>query len=155
LVTATPACTGRRASRGALKGLILMATSEWCGRHCETGQWVRISLCGPTIATVRPAETPELPPSDMWLAPAFWDLQVNGRWGISFSDPSLSVEQVAQIVRAQAALGTARLCPTLITAPRKALLHGVRTIASACEQHADVASRVLGIHLEGPWISPD
>ncbi len=53
----------------------------------------------------------------IWVAPAFWDIQTNGRWGHSFSSPDLTVEQVVEIVRAQAALGTARLCPTLITAP--------------------------------------
>ena len=46
---------------------------------------------------------------------------------------TLTVEQVAAIVRAQAELGTARLCPTLITAPFEAMRHGVATIAAACE----------------------
>ncbi len=45
------------------------------------------------------------------------------------------------------------LCPTLITAPADHLLHGVRTIAAACDSFADVDSRVLGIHLEGPFLS--
>ncbi len=53
----------------------------------------------------------------------------------------------------QGPLGTARLCPTLITAPVDHLLHGVRTIAAACEAFPDVAARVIGIHLEGPFIS--
>ena len=90
---------------------------------------------------------------DLWAAPAFWDIQINGRWGHSFSSPELTVEQVAEIVRAQAALGTARLCPTLITAPWEAMRHGVRTIAAACEAYPDVARMVLGIHLEGPFLS--
>ena len=94
-----------------------------------------------------------LDPDDDWVAPAFWDIQVNGRWGHSFSSPDLTVEQVAAIVRAQGPLGTARLCPTLITAPVDHLIHGVRTIAAACEAFADVAARVVGIHLEGPFIS--
>ncbi len=42
-------------------------------------------------------------PADDWIAPAFWDIQINGRWGHSFSEPGLTVEQVAEIVRAQAA----------------------------------------------------
>jgi N-acetylglucosamine-6-phosphate deacetylase len=63
------------------------------------------------------------------------------------------VDQVAEIVRAQAELGTARLCPTLITAPVPDLIHGLRTVAAACERFPDVAARVIGIHLEGPFIS--
>ena len=87
------------------------------------------------------------------IAPAFWDLQTNGRWGVSFSDESLTVEQVGEIVRAHAALGTARLCPTLITASTAATLHGVSTIARACKRWPEIDAMVLGIHLEGPWIS--
>ncbi len=90
---------------------------------------------------------------DDWIAPAFWDIQINGRWGHSFSGPDLTVEQVAEIVRAQAVHGTARLCPTLITAPVPDLVHGLRTIAAACERFPDIARRVVGIHLEGPFLS--
>jgi N-acetylglucosamine-6-phosphate deacetylase len=123
-------------------------------RHFATGRWVEVSLEAGRIASVTPADGPDQPrDSDDWLAPAFWDIQTNGRWGVSFSDPGLTVDQVASIVRAQAGLGTARLCPTLITAPRPDMLHGVRTIAEACEIHPDVDAMVLGIHLEGPSIS--
>ena len=123
-------------------------------RHYQTGAWVELTIEGTTIAAVGPAEGPaEAAEGDDWIAPAFWDIQTNGRWGISFSDPALTVEQVAEIVHAQAELGTARLCPTLITAPRADLRHGVRTIAQACAADPGVAARVAGIHLEGPYIS--
>ncbi len=123
-------------------------------RHYESGRWMEIVLDGDTIASATLIDGPAgFHDSDDWIAPAFWDLQMNGRWGISFSDPTLTVEQVAAIVRAQAGLGTARLCPTLITAPRGDMLHGVRTIAEACDRFPDVGRMVLGIHLEGPSIS--
>src|SRR3974390_1416917 len=98
-----------------------------------TSEWSEIEIDGGFIASVRPREAPaSLDARVNRVAPAFWDIQLNGRWGHSFSSPDLTVDQVAEIVRAQAALGTARLCPTLITAPRAAMLHGVRTIAAAC-----------------------
>jgi N-acetylglucosamine-6-phosphate deacetylase len=127
---------------------------EGIARHYQTGQWVRIRTEGARLATVTPADGPnELDEADDWVAPAFWDIQTNGRWGISFSDPELTVDQVGEIVRAQAELGTARLCPTLITAPRASLLHGVRTLAAACRSDPAVGMRVAGIHVEGPYIS--
>lgn len=89
----------------------------------------------------------------IWILPAVWDIQTNGRWGISFSDKMLTVQQVIQIVRAQPALGTTRLLPTLITASRQGFLHGVSTIAQACEADPIVDRLVAGIHLEGPAIS--
>lgn len=89
----------------------------------------------------------------VWILPAVWDIQTNGRWEISFSDPGLTAQQVIQIVRAQPALGTTRLLPTLITASPEAYLHGVKTIAAACDADPLVDRMVAGIHLEGPAIS--
>jgi N-acetylglucosamine-6-phosphate deacetylase len=123
-------------------------------RHYQTGAWVHVATEGPAITAVDAADGPAaVDEADDWIAPAFWDIQTNGRWGISFSDPGLTVDQVAEIVQAQAELGTARLCPTLITAPRADLRHGVRTLAQACAAEPEIAARVTGIHLEGPYIS--
>jgi N-acetylglucosamine-6-phosphate deacetylase len=123
-------------------------------RDYRTEKWVELEIDGGLIASITPREGSEPPsPDDDWIAPAFWDIQTNGRWGYSFSSADLTVEQVIVVVRAQAALGTARLCPTLITAPAEQMLHGVRTIAAACEADPAVARMVLGIHLEGPFLS--
>ena len=123
-------------------------------RHYRTGRWWRVATRDGLIAESGPSEGPdEIRDSDQWIAPAFWDIQLNGRWGSSFSDPGVTVDQVAAIVRAQAGLGTARMCPTLITAGREEMRHGVRTIHAACEASADVARCVVGIHLEGPAVS--
>ena len=123
-------------------------------RDYQSSSWIELELRGELIEAIRPASAPDRPgPDDPWVAPAFWDIQINGRAGVSFSSPNLSIEQAAAIVRDQAALGTARLCPTLITAPVDHILHGLRTIAAACDRFPDVARRVLGIHVEGPFIS--
>jgi N-acetylglucosamine-6-phosphate deacetylase len=123
-------------------------------RDVSSAEWTEIEIEGGIIASVRPCAPPfGQDTMNIWAAPAFWDIQINGRWGYSFSSPDLTVEQVCEIVRAQAALGTARLCPTLITAPRDDMLHGVQTIAAACDSFPDVAQMVLGIHLEGPFLS--
>ncbi|MFM7131742.1 MAG: N-acetylglucosamine-6-phosphate deacetylase, partial [bacterium] len=91
--------------------------------------------------------------SRIWILPSVWDIQTNGRWGISFSDADISVQQVIQIVRAQPGLGTTRLLPTLITASREGFRHGVATIAEACNADPLVDRMIAGIHLEGPAIS--
>jgi N-acetylglucosamine-6-phosphate deacetylase len=126
----------------------------FAARHCLDGRWIELEVAGGRITSVAPtAGASSIRPEDDWVAPAFWDIQTNGRWGHSFSSPELTEEQVAEIVRAQGALGTARLCPTLITAPIPHLMHGLRTIAAACERSPEIAARVVGIHLEGPFLS--
>ncbi len=68
-----------------------------------TSEWNTIEIEGGFIAAVRPLPVPaSLDARHHWAAPAFWDIQVNGRWGHSFSSPDLAVEEVAEIVRAQA-----------------------------------------------------
>ena len=116
---------------------------------------VTIDVHGGRIRSIRyePHAKDTEGPAKIWILPAVWDIQTNGRWEISFSDERLTVSQVIQIVRAQPALGTTRLLPTLITASPESYLHGVSTIAAACEADPLVDSMVAGIHLEGPAIS--
>ena len=129
-------------------------TSRIEARHFETGAWIEVAIEGHQITRFAPlARDSEVRPEDLWIAPALWDIQTNGRWGVSYSDPAIKPEQVAEVVLAQASLGTAKLCPTLITAPAESFKAGLRAIATACEADPTVAAMIVGIHLEGPYLS--
>jgi N-acetylglucosamine-6-phosphate deacetylase len=125
------------------------------GRHWITGETISVSVVGAQIEKVSSLRSDPAQRDDdvVWLAPAFWDLQTNGRWGISFSDAGLTIDQVRKIILANATLGTVRLCPTLITAERAATDHALRTLTAACDTDRQVGAMVLGFHLEGPYIS--
>jgi N-acetylglucosamine-6-phosphate deacetylase len=88
-----------------------------------------------------------------WVAPAFFDVQINGCDGISFNSPRLTREDIHHVVQVCRRHGIAALCPTLITNSREALLHGFTTIHRACEADADLAHALPALHLEGPYIS--
>ena len=79
--------------------------------------------------------------------PGFVDLQVNGFGGVDFltADPGA----YAAAGDALAATGVTAFQPTLISAPPAAL----RT-ALAVASEARCPLRVLGVHLEGPFLSP-
>ncbi len=84
------------------------------------------------------------------LAPGFIDAQVNGGGGVLFNEtPSKSA--IGAIVVAHRAFGVTALLPTLITdTPEKMRLAAAAVkdaIASGCPG-------CLGIHLEGPFLSP-
>jgi len=82
------------------------------------------------------------------LAPGFIDLQVNGGGGILLNDDP-TPEAMRAIARAHRKYGTTGLLPTLITdTPAKAKA----AIAAAKSQNG--ADGILGVHLEGPFISP-
>jgi N-acetylglucosamine-6-phosphate deacetylase len=88
-------------------------------------------------------------PDGAWLAPGFIDCQVNGGGDVLFNDAP-TPETIARIAAAHRRLGTTSLLPTLISdTPAKteaALRAAQRAVAST--------PGVLGIHLEGPFLSP-
>jgi N-acetylglucosamine-6-phosphate deacetylase len=88
------------------------------------------------------------------LSPGWIDLQVNGLDGIAFNDPATTVEQVAQVTRRLWRAGVVRYCPTLITDSFERLAAGMALVARACRAWPEGRS-ILGIHLEGPYISPE
>jgi N-acetylglucosamine-6-phosphate deacetylase len=84
----------------------------------------------------------------------FVDLQLNGSFGIDFSDPSTTVDEVLGVSQKLVQNGTAGFLATVITNPREVMETCVRTIAAAIRKQRDHAP-ILGIHLEGPFISPE
>jgi len=81
------------------------------------------------------------------------DLQVNGYAGVDFSAPELTETAVRRAAQTLAARGTTAFCPTIITAPTAVYEHNLPVLAAACES-GDLAAQLLGIHLEGPFLSP-
>jgi N-acetylglucosamine-6-phosphate deacetylase len=107
------------------------------------------------IAAVLPAaDAPEatsvaLPPESL-IAPGYIDVQVNGGGGIQFNDAPTAGAALA-IAAAHRRLGTLAIMPTLITGPRDALRIACLSIHEAVAANAGV----LGLHIEGPFLSPN
>ncbi len=86
--------------------------------------------------------------------PGFIDLQVNGYSGIDFSDPATTVDQILETAEILAQNGTAGFLATVTTHPREVMETCVQTIAKAIKKQG-MRGPVLGIHMEGPFISPE
>ncbi len=79
--------------------------------------------------------------------PGFVDLQVNGFGGVDFA-----AADAAGYRRAGEALletGVTAFQPTLVTAPESDLVDALREVPSE-----PIGPRILGVHLEGPFLSP-
>ena len=83
----------------------------------------------------------------------FVDLQVNGFVGIEFADPALTRAGIETAFRAVLARGTAAFLPTLITSPLETYRRNIPLLVEAMRSD-EFMGRVLGLHLEGPFISP-
>lgn len=124
-------------------------------RSYENGEPLRITIEGSRIRAVEPAWPKTGIESWPFVAPALFDLQINGYGGVWFSDPDLTADQVAGAVRPYLQSGVTRLCPTLITNSCAALSRGFSAIREACERDPLINRMVCGCHLEGPYISAE
>jgi N-acetylglucosamine-6-phosphate deacetylase len=91
--------------------------------------------------------TEVMPPGTV-LAPGFIDLQVNGGGGILLNDAP-TPDAMRAIARAHRRYGTTSCLPTLISDTR-----ATAAAAIAAAKHLDGSDGILGLHLEGPFISP-
>jgi N-acetylglucosamine-6-phosphate deacetylase len=125
------------------------------GKHYATGELVQIVFQDGKIHKIG---SPTEEPADVeaeWLAPALFDLQINGCDGHSFNSDRLTVESVRHVVHVCRRHGIGGLCPTLVTNSFAAIAHGLSTIRRACETDQELARAIPAIHLEGPYISPE
>ncbi|MGA7510464.1 MAG: N-acetylglucosamine-6-phosphate deacetylase [Erwinia billingiae] len=87
------------------------------------------------------------------IAPGFIDLQLNGCGGVQFNDDinALSVETLTTMQQANERSGCTSYLPTLITSTDEMMKRAVEVMRAYLAQNANKA---LGLHLEGPWLSP-
>lgn len=86
--------------------------------------------------------------------PGLIDLQVNGYKGVDFSGPSLSQEDVIRLCQELRQAGTTAFLPTVITSSTEVYRRNLPIIAAVL-QRPEFRRQILGIHLEGPFISPE
>ncbi len=125
------------------------------GRRYDTAEPVSVEIAEGKITRLAPiAADRQALDGWPWIAPGLWDIQINGYGGQEFSSPDLSADKVRAIVLGYDAFGVTRCCPTLFTQSFEVMQHSLRAIASAC-QSPEVARRIVGIHVEGPYLSPE
>jgi len=109
---------------------------------------------GDTIAWVGRGRPPERPDDEViaepgeLIAPGFIDLQVNGYAG---HDAGTGADAIAKISEALPATGVTAFLPTLISSPVEAGAEFIAAVGAAAES---TGARVLGAHVEGPFINP-
>lgn len=103
--------------------------------------------CTAAIQAIEPV--PDAP-ADRFVLPGFIDLHVHGGAG---ADCMAGADAVRRMAAFHASHGTTALLATTVTAPRAELLAAFGGIGAAMKAHEQVAARVLGAHLEGPFIS--
>lgn len=81
--------------------------------------------------------------------PGLFDLQVNGFGGIDFNGPDLTADRVVEALERMRATGVTRCLPTLITSSFEQFAGSARVLARIS------SAAIAGIHMEGPYVSPE
>src|SRR5437867_2390917 len=81
--------------------------------------------------------------------PGLFDLQVNGFGGIDFNAADLTADRVDEALQQMLATGVTRCLPTLITSSFEQFAASARVLSRMR------CAAVAGIHMEGPYLSPE
>jgi N-acetylglucosamine-6-phosphate deacetylase len=98
-----------------------------------------------------PPRRPDVVLGTGYLVPGLIDLQVNGCFGVNLAD----VEPAgwALVARRLPETGITAFLPTFVTAPVAEMSHALRC-ASVLVADPPAGARVLGVHMEGPFLAP-
>lgn len=121
------------------------------GLHALTGEPLEIWFAD-AITSALPAES--VPEEATYLSPGFIDLQVNGYAGADYNDPEAADEVIARSIRALFSTGVTRFLPTVITGAPERMRGALANLARAKQQLPEGAA-IAGLHVEGPYISPE
>lgn len=90
-------------------------------------------------------------PAEVLILPGFVDTHVHGGGG---GDAMDGPEGVRTLARLHARHGTTTLLPTTMTNPWQNVLHALKGVQEVMRDGLDGGADIVGVHLEGPFISP-
>ncbi len=93
---------------------------------------------------------------EVYIAPGFFDNQVNGFAGVTFAlggGSDLTVEDVKKATRELWRFGVTTYMPTTTTNSRELLLRNLAVLEKA-RNDTSLYGSIAGFHMEGPYISP-
>lgn len=128
--------------------MIVTAGSVLTGTASLGPGWVEVDGARVLALGSGPAPRPaDLDLPDATITPGFVDMHVHGGGGGAF--PEATASAVAASVGLHRRHGTTAMMASLVSAHPADLIHQVTVLAGHVESGV-----LLGIHLEGPWLSP-
>ncbi len=131
----------------ALAGARILCADGWLNDHVLVIEQGHIAALMP--ASKAPSDVQTFNLSGGALIPGFIDVQVNGGGGILFNDAP-TVEGLAIMSAAHRRFGTTAMMPTLISDDLDKVRLAIAAVDAAIDQGVP---GIIGIHLEGPFLS--
>jgi len=90
-----------------------------------------------------------------FIAPGLFDLQINGYKGIDLNKSRLSVADIDTMTQMLWEQGVTTYFPTIISNSDEETASLLSMLSTACRTIPEVDASIGGIHLKGPFISPE
>lgn len=130
-----------------------------CTGRLPNGLLADIHLQNGAIASVGPVASSDAslsgPSDELFICPGFLDLQVNGFAGVDLNADEVSPSDVVRLTKAMWATGVTSFLPTIITGSFERLGRAMTAVRQAIADSSVARCGVLGIHLEGPYLSSE
>jgi N-acetylglucosamine-6-phosphate deacetylase len=130
-----------------------LVNGELQGRLYSNGKPVRVCWEGGVIERVE--ETARAPETELWIAPALLDLQINGFAGVDFQQPQLSEAELVIAARGLQEAGCGRFLVTLVSAEWPKMLTQLRRLRALRDGSPQLQAAIAGWHVEGPFLSAE
>ncbi|MBB13902.1 N-acetylglucosamine-6-phosphate deacetylase [Candidatus Poribacteria bacterium] len=123
------------------------------GRLVGLDQHVEIEVIEGVFSTITKVKDNGFDSQGVFIAPPLIDVQVNGFAGYDLNSDDVKVEDVCQMVKSLWKTGTGFCCPTIVTGSHQRMSRSIQAVTAALKDDA-IGSSIIGIHVEGPYISP-
>lgn len=127
------------------------------GKHYKNGELIDLYLERENIVSIeKPSNCiPDIGGDSCWIAPGLIDIQINGYRGYDFCGESLQISDVLDISHLVTEAGVTAYCPTITTNSHKIMMANLKTVAESVSSLSKTHAQIIGIHLEGPYISSE
>ncbi|MDN3593443.1 N-acetylglucosamine-6-phosphate deacetylase [Zunongwangia endophytica] len=122
------------------------------GIHYKTHEIIEVEINSGYISRISPLQELQ---EELIIAPGLVDLQINGFKGIDFNEVNLTQQQVLTVTQELFKTGITGYFPTLITNSDAAISKTIEVLVKSCEAFPLVRNSIMGIHLEGPFLSAE
>ena len=122
------------------------------GKSFLDGRPLEVIFSDGKIKSVSSVETS---PENVWIGPGFTDIQVNGFGGLDYNAVQSNVLALGQISRKLLQCGVTSHFPTIITNSPGNISTLIHQVVQLRKMDSLAHSCISGIHIEGPFISPE
>ncbi len=126
--------------------------TQMIGRSFLDGKPISLELSSGKIKSILPIASCS---ENWWIGPGMVDIQVNGYGGIDYNQLQQDVLTLGQISRRLLQFGVTSHFPTIITNSSDKITSLIQQLVLLRQKDELSKSCISGIHIEGPFISPE